>query len=102
MRRRDRRRRIKVIRYILQKIHSQGLYSCVVAGINNCDLRGDLPPWYDMTWHNDRIVAIRFLRMQGFPVVCEKQWARTPSYFKGKLFFNNTTRLDVYKKEEHK
>ena len=103
----DKRRVLKVIRYIKRVIRKQGLYSCIVAEIYDSSLRRitkGAPAWYDTTWHDDRILALRFLKSQGYAVVVYPQWANSPSYCKGELFYMNMTRISISKnnKEERK
>lgn len=103
----DKRRVLKVIRYIKRVIRKQGLYSCIVAEIYDSSLRRitkGAPAWYDTTWHDDRILALRFLKSQGYAVVVYPQWDNSPSYCKGELFYMNMTRISISKnnKEERK
>jgi hypothetical protein len=53
------------------------------------------PAWYDTAWHDDRILALRFLKSKGYVVDVQQQWANSPSYFKGELFYMNMTRLSI-------
>lgn len=96
------RRVMSVIRHIKKVISKQGLYSCVVAEIYDSSLRKitkNAPGWYDTTWHDDRILALRFLRSKGYVVSVQQQWANSPSYFKGELFYTNRTRISISKKD---
>ena len=100
MERRNKRRVLSVIRYINKVIRKQGIYSCTVAEIYDSSLRGitkHTPAWYDTTWHDDRILALRFLRSKGYVVSVQQQWANSPSYFKGELFYRNMTRISISK-----
>lgn len=90
------RRVLKIIQHIKKVVRKQGLYSCVVAEIYDSGLKQitkNAPAWYDTTWHDDRILALRFLRSKGYDVRVLQQWANGPSYFKGELFYRNTTRI---------
>ena len=101
MGKRDRKRRvISIIRHINKVIRKQGVYSCVVAEIYDSSLRKitkSALAWYDTTWHDDRILALRFLRSKGYVVSVQPQWANSPSYFKGELFYMNMTRISISK-----
>lgn len=101
MGKRERKRRvISIIRHINKVIRKQGVYSCVVAEIYDSSLRKTTktaPAWYDSTWHDDRILALRFLRSKGYAVSVQPQWANSPSYFKGELFYMNMTRISIRK-----
>lgn len=103
----DKRRVLNVIRHIKKVIRKQGLYSCVVAEIYDSTLRritkGTLA-WYDTTWHDDRILALRFLKSKGYVVDVRQQWDNSPSYCKGELFYMNMTRISISQnnKEERK
>ena len=101
----DKRRVLNVIRHIKKVIREQGLYSCIVAEIYDSSLRRitkGVPAGYDTTWHDDRILALRFLKSQGYAVVVYPQWANSPSYWKGELFYMNMTKISISKnnKEE--
>lgn len=99
----DKCRVINVIRHIKKVIRKQGVYSCVVAEIYDSSLRKitkSTPAWYDTTWHDDRILALRFLRSKGYSVSVRPQWANSPSYFKGELFYMNMTRISISKNEK--
>lgn len=101
------RRVLNVIRHIKKVIRKQGLYSCIVAEIYDSSLRRitkGVPAGYDTTWHDDRILALRFLKSQGYAVVVYPQWANSPSYWKGELFYMNMTKISISKnnKEERK
>lgn len=94
------RRVLNVIRHIKKVVSKQGVYSCVVAEIYDSSLRQIMkssPAWYDATWHDDRILALRFLRSKGYVVSVQPQWANSPSYFKGELFYMNMTRISISK-----
>lgn len=101
MGKRERKRRVlSVIRHINKLIRKQGVYSCVVAEIYDSGLKRitkNAPAWYDTTWHDDRILALRFLRTKGYVVSVQPQWANSPSYFKGELFYMNMTRISISK-----
>lgn len=101
MGKRGRKRRVlSVIRHINKVIRKQGIYSCVVAEIYDSSLKKitkSAPTWYDSTWHDDRILALRFLRTKGYVVSVQPQWANSPSYFKGELFYMNMTRISIRK-----
>lgn len=100
MERRNKRRVLSVIWHINKLIRKQGVYSCVVAEIYDSSLRRitkHTPAWYDTTWHDDRILALRFLRSKGYMVSVQQQWANSPSYFKGELFYMNMTRISISK-----
>ena len=101
MGKRERKRRaISVIRHINRIIRKQGAYSCVVEEIYDSYLRKitkSAPAWYDTTWHDDRILALRFLKSKGYVVSVQRQWANSPSYFKGELFYMNMTRISIRK-----
>lgn len=101
MGKRERKRRaISVIRHINKAISKQGIYSCVVAEIYDSSLRKitkSAPAWYDTTWHDDRILALRFLKSKGCAVSVQPQWANSPSYLKGELFYMNMTRISISK-----
>ena len=91
---------MSVIWHIKKVISKQGLYSCVVAEIYDSSLRKitkSAPVWYETTWHDDRILALRFLRSKGYVVSVQQQWANSPSYFKDELFYMNTTRISINK-----
>lgn len=99
MKRDDKRRVLNVIRHIRKTVSKQVLYSCVVCEIYDSLLKQitkSSPMWYDTTWHDDRILAIRFLRSKGYKVDVQAQWANSPSYFKGELFYMNMTRITVF------
>lgn len=101
----DKRRVLNVIRHIKKVIREQGLYSCIVAEIYDSSLRRitkGVPAGYDTTWHDDRTLALRFLKSQGYAVVVYPQWADSPSYWKGELFYMNMTKISISKnnKEE--
>ena len=103
----DKRRVLNVIRHIKKVIRKQGLYSCIVAEIYDSSLRRitkGIPIWYDTAWHDDRILALRFLKSQDYAVVVYPQWSNNPSYFKGELFYMNMTRISISQnnKEERK
>lgn len=94
------RRVMSVIRHINKVIRKQGVYSCVVAEIYDSSLRKitkSAPAWYDTTWHDDRILALRFLRSKGYVVSVQQLWANSPSYIKGELFYTNRTRISISK-----
>lgn len=94
------RRVISIIRHINRVIRKQGVYICVVAEIYDSSLRRitkHTPAWCDTTWHDDRILALRFLRSKGYVVSVQQQWANSPSYFKGELFYMNMTRISISK-----
>lgn len=98
--RKRKRRVVSVIRHINRVIRKQGVYSCVVAEIYDPFLRRitkSAPAWYETTWHDDRILALRFLRSKGYAVSVRPQWANSPSYFKGELFYMNMTRISISK-----
>lgn len=91
---------ISVIRHINKVIRKQGVYSCVVMEIYDSSLSKitkSAPAWYETTWHDDRILALRFLRSKGYSVSVQPQWANNPSYFKGELFYMNMTRISISK-----
>ena len=103
----DKRRALNVIRHIKKIIRKQGLYSCIVAEIYDSSLRRitkGAPAWYDTAWHDDRILALRFLKIQGYAVAVYPQWSNSPSYCKGELFYMNMTRISISQnnKEERK
>ena len=94
------RRVISIIRHINKVIRKQGVYSCVVAEIYDSSLRNvtkSAPTWYDTTLHDERILAFRFLKSKGYVVSVQPQWANSPSYFKGELFYMNTTGISISK-----
>lgn len=98
--RKRKRRVVSVIRHINKLIRKKGVYSCVVAEIYDSSLRKvtkSAPAWYDTTWHDDRILALRFLKSKGYVVSVQQQWANSPSYFKGELFYINMTRISIRK-----
>lgn len=98
--RQRKRRAISIIRHINRVIRKQGVYRCEVAEIYDSSLRKitkSTPAWYDTTWHDDRILALRFLRSKGYVVSVQPQWANSPSYFKGELFYMNMTRISIRK-----
>lgn len=98
--RESKRRVISIIRHINKVIRKQGVYSCVVAEIYDSSLRKitkHAPAWYDTTWHDDRILALRFLRSKGYVVSVQPQWANSPSYVKGELFYMNMTGILISK-----
>ncbi len=101
MGKRERKRRVlSVIRHINKAISKQGIYSYVVAEIYDSSLRKitkSTLAWYETTWHDDRILALRFLRTKGYVVSVQQQWANSPSYFKGELFYMNMTRISISK-----
>lgn len=100
MMRSDKRRVLNVLRHISKVIRKQGVYSCVVAEIYDSSLSKitkSAPAWYETTWHDDRILALRFLRSKGYVVGVQQQWANSPSYFKGELFYMNMTRISISK-----
>lgn len=100
MMRSDKRRVLNVIRHINRVIRKQGVHRCGVAEIYDSSLRKitkSTPAWYDTTWHDDRILALRFLRSKGSAVSVQQQWANSPSYFKGELFYMNMTRISIRK-----
>ena len=101
MGKRERKRRvISIIRHINKVIRKQGVYSCVLAEIYDSSLRKitkSTPAWYETTWHDDRILALRFLRSKGYVVSVQQQWANSPSYCKGELFYMNMTRISIRK-----
>lgn len=101
MGKRERKRRVlSVIRHINKVIREQGLYSCAVAEIYDSSLRKvtkSAPTWYDTTWHDDRILALRFLKSKGYVVSVLPHWANSPSYVKGELFYMNMTRISISK-----
>lgn len=100
MERRNKRRVLNIIRHINKVVRKQGVYSCVVAEIYDSGLKQitkNAPAWYDSTWHDDRILALRFLKSKGFAVSVQPQWANSPSYFKGELFYMNMTRISISK-----
>ena len=100
MKRQDKCRMLSIIRHIKKVIRKQGVYSCVVAEIYDSSLRKitkSSPAWYETTWHDDRILALRFLRSKGYVVSVTPQWANSPSYFKGELFYMNMTRIFISK-----
>ena len=97
MGKRERKRRVlSVIRHINRVIRKQGVYSCVVAEIYDSSLR-KITKLTLATWHDDRILALRFLRSKGYVVSVQPQWANSPSYFKGELFYLNMTRVSISK-----
>ena len=103
----DKRRVLNVIRHIKKVIRKQGLYSCVVAEIYDSSLRRitkATPAWYETAWHDERILALRFLKSKGYVVDVRQQWANSPSYCKGELFYMNMTRISISQnnKEERK
>lgn len=103
----DKRRVLNVIRHIKKVIRKQGLYSCIVAEIYDSSLRRITKcalAWYDTTWHDDRILALRFLKSKGYVVDVRQQWDNSPSYCKGELFYMNMTRISISQnnKEERK
>lgn len=94
----DKRRVLNVIRHIRKVIRKQELYSCVVHEIYDSSLRRITkcaPALYDTTWHDDRILALRFLKSKGYVVDVRQLWANSPSYCKGELFYMNMTRLSI-------
>ena len=98
--REHKRRVLSVIRHINKVIRKQGVYSCVVAEIYDSSLRKitkSAPIWYDSTWHDDRILSLRFLRSKGYVISVQQQWANSPSYFKGELFYMNMTKISINK-----
>lgn len=100
MERRNKRRVLSIIRHINKVIRKQGVYSCVVAEIYDSSLKKitkSAPTWYETTWHDDRILALRFLRSKGYVVSVQPQWANSPSYFKGELFYMNMTIISISK-----
>lgn len=100
MMRSDKRRVLNVISHINKVISKQGVYSCVVAEIYDSSLRRitkSAPAWYDTTWHDDRILALLFLKSKGYVVNVRPQWGNSPSYFKGELFYMNMTRISISK-----
>lgn len=100
MMRSNKRRVLNVIRHINKVIRKQGVYSCVLAEIYDSYLRKitkSAPVWYETTWHDDRILALRFLRNKGYVVSVQPQWANSPSYIKGELFYMNMTRISIRK-----
>lgn len=100
MERRNKRRVLSVIQHINKVIRKQGVYSCVVAEIYDSGLKQitkNAPAWYDTTWHDDRILALRFLRSKGYVISVLPHWANSPSYFKGELFYMNMTRISISK-----
>lgn len=100
MERRNKRRVLNVIQHINKVIRKQGVYSCAVAEIYDSSLRKvtkSALTWYDTTWHDERILALRFLRSKGYVVSVQPQWANSPSYFKGELFYMNMTRISISK-----
>ena len=100
MKRQDKCRMLSIIRHIKKVIRKQGIYSCVLAEIYDSSLRKitkSTPAWYETTWHDDRILALRFLRSKGYVVSVQQQWANSPSYVKGELFYMNITRISISK-----
>lgn len=98
MMRSDKRRVLNVLRHINKVIRKQGLYSCTVAEIYDSSLRritNNAPPCHDTTWDEDCILALRFLKSKGYVVSVQPQWANSPSYFKGELFYMNMTRISI-------
>ncbi|MBO5957452.1 MAG: hypothetical protein J6Q39_07850 [Bacteroidales bacterium] len=98
--RKRKRRVLSVIRHINKVIRKEGVYNCVVAEIYDSSLRKitkSAPAWYDTTWHDDRILALRFLRSKGYVVSVQQQWANGPSYFKGEMFYMNMTGISISK-----
>lgn len=94
------RRVLNVIRHIKKVVSKQGVYSCVVAEIYDSSLRKitkSAPAWYETSWHDDRILALRFLRSKGYVVSVQPHWANSASYFKGELFYMNMTRISISK-----
>lgn len=103
----DKRRVLNVILHIKKVIRKQGLYSCTVTEIYDSSLRRitkSAPAWYDTSWDDDRILALRFLKSQDYTVVVYPRWYNNPSYCKGALFYMNATRISISynKKEERK
>ena len=98
MKKKDKRRRLKVIQKICNEVKRQDSYSCMVSDIFDSSLRlitKSSPKVYDSTWRDDHILAIRFLRTKGYHIEVAEQWANAPSYFKGELFYNNTTLISI-------
>lgn len=95
---------LKIIQHIKKVVRKQGLYSCVVAGIYDSELKQitkNALAWYDTTEHDDLILALRFLRSKGYVVSVQQQWANSPSYFKGELFYMNMTRILICNRENY-
>jgi hypothetical protein len=98
------RRVLNVILHIKKVVSKQGVYSCEVAEIYDLSLRQitkSSPAWYDTTWHNDRILALRFLKSNGYVVDVRQQWANNSSYCKGELFYMNMTRISIIKEQRN-
>jgi hypothetical protein len=99
MRKKDKRRVIGIIKNIRNKICKEGLYDCCVAEIYDKNLRRRTKPsiiWYDEIQNNDIILALRFLRSKyNYNIEVAPYWASSPSYFKGILFFRNSTNLII-------
>lgn len=100
MRKIRKRRVLNVIRHIKKVVSKQEVYSCEVAEIYDLSLRQitkSSPAWYDTTWHDDRIIALRFLKSKGYVIDVKTLWANRPSFCKGELFYMNTTRISISK-----
>lgn len=95
------RRILQVIKAIKDTVKKEGSYSCQVAEIYDSSIRQWTHSfwWQDTTWSKEQILSIRYLRTKGYKVKTSAQWANSPSYFKGEIFFNNTTIISVYKED---
>ena len=91
------RRILATIKSIKKIVKKESSYSCQVAEIYDSSLRQRTHSfsWWDTTWSKDQILSIRYLRAKGYTVETSAQWANSPSYFKGELFYNNTTLISI-------
>lgn len=106
MKRKDKRRTVKLIRYIRKNLpffcQLLGIYyedlskiRCIDQDVIN--LYGGMQKVSD-DW--DMLVAVRFFRMKGYRVIVTPDWASTPSYCFGHLIYINTTRITIEEEKQ--
>ena len=95
---------LQVIKQIKKIVKKEGSYTCQVAEIYDSSLRQRTHSFsfWDITWSKDQILSIRYLRAKGYKVEASAQWANSPSYFKGELFYNKQHLYQLLVMEENK